>query len=170
MAASAAASVVWLTLPTAGASTLVSACCGACFAACPAILDSVFLVVTGAFNCAEAGSTAALGENLSTVLPGLGAWTATVAGAGVDARFVEDVLPPDGAAGARETAFGVGAPVLPAVPVGTAWPSCAGAVTGLVGPIPPRVSRKARRTAASAWAVACLRSVAASKAGEARTY
>src|SRR5215217_1236495 len=122
MAASAAASVVWLTLPTAGTSTLASACCGACFAAWPAILDSVFLVVTGAFNCAEAGSTAALGVNLSTVLPGLGAWTATVAGAGVDARFVEDVLLPDGAAGARETAFDADASALPAGPAGAVWP------------------------------------------------
>jgi hypothetical protein len=136
MAASVAASVVWLTLPTAGASTLVSACCGACFAAWPAILDSVFLVVTGAFNCAEAGSTAALDEDLSTDLAGLTefvALTATVAGAGVDARFVEDVLPPDGAAGARETAFGADAPDLPAGPTGAVWPSCAGAVWFFTG-------------------------------------
>ena len=130
MAASVAASVVWLTLPTAGASVLVSGCCGATFAGWPAILDSVFLVVTGAFNCAEAGSTAALGEDLSTDLPALtecGALVATVADVGVDARFVEDVLPPDGAAGAWETAFGAAAPVLPAGPAGTALPSCAGA-------------------------------------------
>ena len=136
MAASAAASVVWLTLPRAGASALVSACCGACFAAWPAILDSVFLVVTGAFNCAEAGSTAALGEDLSAVFPalaGLGALTATEAGAVVDARFVEDVLPPDGAAGARETAFGTEAPALPAGPAGTVWPSCVGAVWFFTG-------------------------------------
>ena len=136
MAASAAASVVWLTLPTVGMSGLVSACCGACFAAWPAILDSGFLVVTGAFNCAEAGATAASGEDLSTVLPalaGLRALTAVVAGAGVDARFVEDVVPPDGAAGARETALGVEAPAWPAGAAGTIWPSCAGAVWFFTG-------------------------------------
>ena len=136
MAASVAASVVWLTLPMAGVSGLVSACCGACFAAWPAILDSVFLVVTGAFNCAEAGSTAALGEDLSTVLPaltGLGALTAAVAGAEVDARFVEDVLPPDGAAGARETVFDGEAPALPAGSAGNIWPSCAGAAWFFTG-------------------------------------
>lgn len=136
MAASVAASVVWLTLPMAGVSGLVSACCGACFAAWPAILDSVFLVVTGAFNCAEAGSTAALGEDLSTVLPaltGLGALTAAVAGAEVDARFVEDVLPPDGAAGARETAPDAEAPALPAGAAGAVWPSCAGAAWCFTG-------------------------------------
>src|SRR5512141_222843 len=107
MAASVAASVVWLTLPTGDTSTLVSACCGVCFAACTAGLDSVFLIVTGAFNCAEAGSTAALGEDLSAVLPvfrGLEALTAADVVAVVDARFVEDALPPDEAAGARETA------------------------------------------------------------------
>ena len=135
MAASAAASVVWLTLPTAGASALTSAC-GACFAAWPVILDSVFLVVTGAFNCAEAGPAAASGEDLSTTPPalaGLGALTATVAGTGVDARFVVDVLPPDGVAGVRETAFDGEAPALPAGPAGNVWPSCAGAVWFFTG-------------------------------------
>jgi hypothetical protein len=94
------------------------------------------LVVTGAFNCAEAGSTAALGEDLSTFLPALadlGALTVTVAGAEVDARFVEDVLPPDGAAGARETAFDAEAPALPAGPTGIVWPSFAGAVWFFTG-------------------------------------
>lgn len=134
MAASVAASVVWLTLPTAAASGG-----GVCFAVGPAILDSVFLVVTGAFNCAEAGSLAALDEDFSTDLAGLtgfvalGATAAAVAGAGVDARFVEDALPPDGAEGARETAFGAAAPVLPAGLAGAVWPCCAGAVWCFTG-------------------------------------
>jgi hypothetical protein len=63
----------------------------------------------------------------------LGALTATVAGAGVDARFVEDVLPPDGAAGVRETAFDEEAPALPAGPAGNISPSCAGAVWFFTG-------------------------------------
>ena len=128
MAASVAASVVWLTLPTAGASGRVSGC-GAGFVVCPAILDSVFLVVTGAFKCAEAGSTAALGEDFSTdlaALAGFVALVATAADAGVDARFVEDALLPDDAAGARETVFGSALPALPADLAVAVWPSCIG--------------------------------------------
>ncbi|MET0961473.1 MAG: hypothetical protein ABWY05_01440 [Noviherbaspirillum sp.] len=126
--------MVWLTLPTAGASVRVSGC-GAGFVVCSETLDSVFLVVTGAFNCAEAGSAAALDEDFSTDRDGLTAFVALdamSARAGVDARFVE-ALPPDVAAGARETAFGAETPLLPDGLVGAGCPLCAGAVCCFTG-------------------------------------
>jgi hypothetical protein len=99
----------------------------------PAALDSVFLVVTGAFNCAEAGSMAALDEDFSTcrlALPGL---AVAVSGLGVDARFAGDDVPAEDAVAARKTAFGALAPTLSAGVPGAVWASVAGAAWCFTG-------------------------------------